>query len=101
MIKRPNLIDGIRFKSFNNDLSMFLKNGGDINSFNLEGNTLLIEATQLKAKSFVALLIAKGADVNLQNKENRTPLSYAKWWKNFQNGNEIINLLEKYGAKDE
>ena len=58
------------------------------------GNTLLIYATQNNLKSIVELLLAKGADANIQNKFGNSALHIA-----YKNENIfIINLLFEYGA---
>ena len=41
------------------------------------------------------MLIAKGADVNIKNKRNQTPLTVAKQ----KNDKAMIELLEKHGAQ--
>jgi hypothetical protein len=58
------------------------------------GNTLLMYATQNNLKSIVELLLAKGADTNIQNKFGNSALHIA-----YKNDNIfIINLLFEYGA---
>ena len=60
----------------------------------LTGNTLLMYATQNNLKSIVELLLAKGADANIQNKFGNSALHIA-----YKNDNIfIINLLFEYGA---
>lgn len=58
------------------------------------GNTLLMYATQNNLKAIVELLLAKGADTNIQNKFGNSALHIA-----YKNDNIfIINLLFEYGA---
>jgi len=58
------------------------------------GNSLLMYATQNNLKSIVELLLAKGADPNIQNKFGNSALHIA-----YKNDNIfIINLLFEYGA---
>jgi ankyrin repeat protein len=46
-------------------------------------------------KDLVELLITNGAEVNVNDVQNRTPLDFAQRW----GTGEIVELLKKHGAK--
>ena len=56
----------------------------------------LYAACQASHKNVVELLVAKGADVNVRNKKDQTPLSLAKG----QGYTEIAKLLHKHSAQE-
>ncbi|EGG14481.1 ankyrin repeat-containing protein [Cavenderia fasciculata] len=77
-------------------LSLLLENGGDVNCRDSSGNTPLHAAINChEVKAALALVQNYGSDVNIQNKEDQSPLFLA-----CQMGYKdvIIQLLEK-GAK--
>ncbi|MDA7625099.1 ankyrin repeat domain-containing protein [bacterium] len=59
------------------------------------GTTTLHDAAFSGHKETVELLIAKGADVNTQDDDDKTPLDWAIQFKK----PEIIPLLRKHGGK--
>jgi ankyrin repeat protein len=68
-----------------------------IKARNLGGDTLLHAAMHFMGhKEIVDLLLAKGADINAQNKEGKTPLQKA-----WESGNyELVDILLAHGAKE-
>ena len=59
-------------------IETILSYGVLINEQDFEGNTALHSATRcVKSSKIVQLLLQNGADINLRNKENKTPLNYA------------------------
>jgi serine/threonine protein kinase len=54
---------------------LLIDSGADIEARNIYGNTPLLNAIDSREDAIVELLIIKGANVNIRNKENETPLS--------------------------
>ena len=69
----------------------------NIDSKDENGNTYLILSVKQNLESITKLLLEKGVDVNIQNKEGNTALHYALSGKNFI----IADLLKKFGAKED
>jgi ankyrin repeat protein len=69
----------------------------DINSVDEDGNTFLILSIKQGLNFVTKILVEKGVDVNIQNKEGNTALHYALSGKNF----DVADLLKKYGAKED
>jgi len=62
-------------------------------------NKMLIDAVYNDQKDIIKLLIEKGADINIKNKNNLTPLNLALKYIYFNN-KDVINILRKYGAEE-
>lgn len=75
--KYLNIFNKIDESNAINNIESFLSEGGDINSINGDGNTLLIEASKKGYYDIVEYLIKNNADINYKNKENKTALMYA------------------------
>lgn len=75
-------------------LEKFLKNGFDINATN-DNQCALNEAIYYNKKNTILFLIENGADVNLKNSANKTPLDFAI----DKNDSEIVKILINNGAK--
>jgi serine/threonine protein kinase/ankyrin repeat protein/type 1 glutamine amidotransferase len=73
-----------------------LEKNADVNAKNKDGWTALIFATFKGHSDIAKSLIENGADVNVKNKRGDTALSIAK----AANNKTLIELLEKYNAKD-
>jgi len=72
-------------------LGVFVNLGADVNARNIDGQTLLMLACHLKAKSDVfSTLISLGADIHIKDNKGKTALFYAQEKKL---SNEILNLL--------
>ena len=72
-----------------------------INKLNNNGLSLLHYSVIKNNKKIIELLLDNGADVNIRtSKMRRTPLHLAYIYQN-NKSDEIINLLLKYGAKDD
>ena len=72
-----------------------------INKLNNNGLSLLHHSVIKNNKKIIELLLDNGADVNIRtSKMRRTPLHFAYIYQN-NKSEEIINLLVKYGAKDD
>jgi ankyrin repeat protein len=54
-----------------------LDRGADVNAANVQGDTALHGAAQRGSPSLVDFLVARGATLNLKNKQGRTPLDEA------------------------
>ncbi len=72
-----------------------------INKLNNNGLSLLHYSVIKNNKKILELLLNNGADVNIKSsKMKRTPLHLAYIYQN-NSSDDIINLLIKYGAKDD
>lgn len=78
-------------------LDFLTKLGTDINARNEDGDTALHLAVRNERLLLSTRLIDQGADVNLPDKEGRTPLALAR----ANNNRNIIALLERFGAAAE
>jgi len=70
------------------------KNPKLVNALDQFGNTALHGAVEKGHIQIIKYLISKGADVNMKDREGRTPLYYAEITAN----TEVEELLKKYGA---
>lgn len=78
-------------------IDLMLANGGNINSKKFhDGRTLLIHSILINNNKVTKYLISKGADVNMPDYNNTTPLFFACYMNNF----EIVKLLIDNGAKE-
>jgi len=85
----------LREQSFNAIFDLLLKNGAKINDNKGYSGCILHRIASTKYVNLCKLLIDNGADVNIKNSENQTPLDIA-----YLNNNEkMIELLEKFGAE--
>lgn len=68
---------------------MLLLNGADINAKNDDGNTALHSTAALGMSNVVQYLINHGADIDVKNLKDQTPLDLAEKFGNeyFQNEN--------------
>lgn len=80
------------FKAFD-AVQMLVQNGAQINTTNKFGETALLFAVANNHQKSVKLLIKKGADVNLTDVEDRSPLY-------FSNTKEMTKILIKRNAMD-
>ena len=93
-----NTIKSNDFKKFEEILK---ENKSLINKLNNNGLSLLHYSVIKNNKKITELLLNNGADVNIKSsKMKRTPLHLAYMYQN-NASDEIINLLIKYGAKDD
>jgi ankyrin repeat protein len=76
------------------DLSKFPADHFDVNSYDINHETLLHHAIRLSDPSLINLLISCGADVNMQDSNGNTPLNVAV----FNNNPECIQELIKHHA---
>jgi len=84
-------INYILNNNFINDIKKYLTNGGNINHFNCNGETLLILAVKKSDLETVKFLLDNNALVNLLNHKMKSALDYAK-----EIGNpQIIEILEQ------
>ena len=73
-----NKINSLKEKDpFPKEIAKFLEYGGDINSINSNGNTLLIASILKDNKNTFNELIKFGADINIKNSEEKYPLDIA------------------------
>ena len=93
-----NTIKSNDFKKFEEILK---ENISLINKLNNNGLSLLHYSVIKNNKKILELLLNNGADVNIKSsKMKRTPLHLAYIYQN-NSSDDIINLLIKYGAKDD
>ena len=93
-----NTIKSNDFKKFEEILK---ENISLINKLNNNGLSLLHYSVIKNNKKITELLLNNGADVNIKSsKMKRTPLHLAYIYQN-NSSDDIINLLIKYGAKDD
>ena len=93
-----NTIKSNDFKKFEEILK---ENKSLINKLNNNGLSLLHYSVIKNNKKILELLLNNGADVNIKSsKMKRTPLHLAYIYQN-NSSDDIINLLIKYGAKDD
>ena len=93
-----NTIKSNDFKKFEEILK---ENLSLINKLNNNGLSLLHYSVIKNNKKILELLLNNGADVNIKSsKMKRTPLHLAYIYQN-NSSDDIINLLIKYGAKDD
>ncbi|GAA3633011.1 ankyrin repeat domain-containing protein [Flavivirga jejuensis] len=82
-------------------INMLLKNGADINEL-YEGSNCLHHACTLNKKDMVEFLLKEGADPNVRDSDNRSPLFLYMYNYNGETPNEtnlsVFKLLIKYGA---
>jgi ankyrin repeat protein len=84
-----------RFTSHIKNIELLIEKGADINSKNMDGETVLMNAIQNGNTELVELLIKNGAEINGKSKDGETALMYAA-----QNGNtELVARLIKNGAE--
>ena len=76
------------------ELVEFLDHGLPINVQDAEGNTLLMLAAYRGNLATVELLIARGADVDLRNGRDQSPIAGAL----FKGEDEIVRVLRSAGA---
>lgn len=99
--KYPNKINEFLFYSLNKkDLFifyLFIKAGVNVNKFNNDGFTPLMLASINNLKIFVFLLINAGADLNIQDKNEKTALIYSVIYNN-SNDYSIVKMLIQFGA---
>lgn len=72
-----NIFSTLESENAITEIETFLKNGGDINTTNYEGNTLLIESAKNGYYDVTEYLIEHKANIDFQNKENKTALMYS------------------------
>ena len=77
-----------------NDLATYMFDNGynidKINNLLSTGSTLLIKTIKKNNLHIAKLLLKYGADINIKNKDGKTPLDIAK----LKNNNEMIELIE-------
>ena len=73
--------------------SQLLAHGAEVN---VGTTTVLHYAASEGRKEIAELLIAKGANVNVKDKWNWTPLK----WAEYRSHGEIVERLRKHGAKE-
>jgi len=73
-----------------NALKSQLDRGGDVNSRDEKGETLLIYAVKRNRPEIVKMLVEKGADISAKDESGKTALDYAKEF----GYSEITQLLE-------
>lgn len=66
-----------------------LQGGADANGQKYNGNTSLYLATEFKWPDVAGLLVGRGADIELQNRLNQTPLDVAR-------SKEVSRLLQEF-----
>lgn len=92
------LMEAVRNRVADRDVFALLsRNGANINTLSLQGETPLTLAVTLGDRVVTKLLIAQGADVNQADGSGATPLTLA-----LQSGNDdIIRLLRQNGAREQ
>jgi ankyrin repeat protein len=85
-------------------VKLCLELGGDVNAANSMGLTALLGAVNRGSNDIIELLVARGARLDVKDKEGRTPLRWAEGVFLAAVGAErkpaTIALLEKLGAKE-
>ena len=76
---------------------MLLKYGANINSQNEHGQTLLAKAVALQEYNLTTFLVENGADLEIPNAKNQTPLHIAT--ENTNLSTRLIKCLIDHGAK--
>lgn len=82
-------------EDFSQKLKEYIEDDGEINDTNSEGQTLLHIAVDDFNLEGVKLLLNKGADINKEDIEKRSPLSIAAFLSTFKNNTLAEFLIEK------
>ena len=85
-------------------IDVLLENGIDIDAVDHNGESALIEAIKStiknreKQRAAIEALLINGANINLKNSKDLTPMQIAQQMRR-EDTEEIIQLLKEYGAK--
>jgi ankyrin repeat protein len=75
-------------------MAIIVERGGDVNAQDNQGQTVLHHLVVTANAEKVKTLLELGPNLNIRDKEGRTPLALAKPFKN------VAELLREYGAKE-